>query len=200
MSFVRHVLFLGSSLLPCRKLFDCSSCGGPVIPGMYAVDVSHPVRDLSLSQGKPSSTSEGENPVQSLRGHMFTTPSSPAHVSYWPLQSWKCPASLIQRHHLPMPAPHKVYLLRVTPQKKTKMSTEGLLSCRGFLLFFKIENGVIVYRISSKLFFFLRRRCFHHLKVVVVLHISVPFFFARIWRQISLPALVHSHYYSLPSL
>lgn len=96
-SFVRRVIFLHTPLLPCWKLFDCSSSGGPVIPRMYAVDVSRPVRDLSLSQGKPSSTSEGENPLQSLRGHISASPSSPVPASYWPLQSWKCPASLIQR-------------------------------------------------------------------------------------------------------
>lgn len=118
MSFVRHVIFLHAPLLPCWKLFECSSCGGPVIPRMYAVDVSRPVRDLLLSQGKPSSTSEGENPLQSLRGSISTTPSSPLYASYWPLQSRKCPASLIQHHHLPMPALHKKYLLWVTEKKE----------------------------------------------------------------------------------
>lgn len=82
--FVRHVLFLHVPLLSCCKLFDYSSCGGPVIPRMYAVDVSRPVRDLSLSQGKPSSTSEGENPLQSLRGRISSTPSISDHASYWP--------------------------------------------------------------------------------------------------------------------
>ncbi|KAF7710542.1 hypothetical protein HF521_009414 [Silurus meridionalis] len=67
---------------------DCGSYGGPVIPRMYAVDVSYPLRALSLSQGKPSSTSEEENPPQSLRGRISSTPLfSCFPASYWPLQS-----------------------------------------------------------------------------------------------------------------
>lgn len=54
-------------LLPCWKLSGYSSCGGAVILWTHAVDVSPrgPARGLSLSQGKPSSSSEGEHPLKS---------------------------------------------------------------------------------------------------------------------------------------
>lgn len=54
-------------LSPCWKLSGYSSCGGAVILWTHAVDVSPSgsARGLSLSQGKPSSSSEGEHPLKS---------------------------------------------------------------------------------------------------------------------------------------
>jgi len=78
---LRGVISHPALLSPCWKLSGCSSCGGAVILWTHAVDVSPSgsARGLSLSQGKPSSSSEGEHPLKSqTRVHYI--PSSP-HLS-----------------------------------------------------------------------------------------------------------------------
>lgn len=94
--FISHPALLS----PCWKLSGCSSCGGAVILWTHAVDVSPSgsARGLSLSQGKPSSSSEGEHPLKSqTRVHYI--PSSPHLSSHsLPPLPWTPPASLIPTH------------------------------------------------------------------------------------------------------
>lgn len=196
--FVRHVLFLYVPLLPCCKLFNCSSSGGPVIPRMYAVDVSRSVRDLSLSQGKPSSTSEGENPLQSLRGCISTTPSISVHASYWPF-------AIVKMFSISNPAPSSPHayfaqeLSVLSHAKEIKAIQRGRDYCLAevwMFLFNKLKTDWLCIAYQANFFFIV-------LMIKKIVGVALHIFcvsFALIWRQISLPALVHSHYYSLPSL
>lgn len=97
---LRGVISHPALLSPCWKLSGWSSCGGAVILWTHAVDVSPSgsARGLSLSQGKPSSSSEGEHPLKSqTRVHYI--PFSPHLSSHLlPPLAWTPPASLIPTH------------------------------------------------------------------------------------------------------
>lgn len=118
------------------------------------------MRWMFLAQWETSHYLRG-SPLAHLKGRILFNPSEdasqapPLSLTMPPtdlLQWWKCSASLIQLHHLPMPALHKSSLLWVMPWGQ-KLSREGLLSCRGLDVFIQqIENQVIVFNISSKLF------------------------------------------------
>ncbi len=99
---LRGVISHSALLSPCWKLFGYSSCGGAVILWTHAVDVSPSgsARGLSLSQGKPSSSSEGEHPLKSqTRVHYVSLPTSlHTHHPRWPSQSQTPSASLILTH------------------------------------------------------------------------------------------------------